>query len=196
MHMNKVIMGIGVLLILVGGVMLLGTFNTYRRAAWADVSQAQALLTPQVGHAYVALTNLEKGQIIKVTAGPTEPADSLQLVLVTEDKYTQYIQTGIDESDTLVWKEPTSLGQELNFEYTITAPGVCVIIIHPLKDNGETTWQDGIPFSFEMEVSTPLDLKIPGFVVALIGVGLIAFGVLRKPKPQQVAQPPPPPPPI
>jgi len=189
---------VGVVVLLIGGFVAFGTWETYKEFSWSDMfPSTPAKLTRDARYAYIS-SDLKAGQTLKVTVTPTESSDSVLLILMTTVQYdTLYLgSSGIVQSDALAWVEPTDLGQPVSFEQKISADGSYTFVIHPRKDNGAAPWSNGIPFSFSMRVSEPMILTLPGLAVVAVGVVIIAFGAISKPKQRMTPSVPPPPPPV
>ncbi|MEM2088494.1 MAG: hypothetical protein QXF52_07495 [Thermoproteota archaeon] len=191
--MNKLGIVLGLVLVLVAGVLFISNFQLTKTIGWSDVSQEPAIITPEAGFAYITL-DMEAGQNLKVTATPTESGDSFLLLLMTSEKFTQYLTGMVTPSEVLVWQEPASTGQQLSLEYRISTSGEYAIVLHPRRDDGTSQWQDGIPFNIETQISTSLNLTLPAVALLVLGIVIIAFSFIRGGKKQaQMPTPPPPP---
>jgi hypothetical protein len=194
--MRTLFVVVGVVILLIGGFVAFGTWETYKDFSWSDIfPSTPAELTPDARYVFIT-SDFTAGQTLKVTVTPSESSDSVLLILMTTAKYdTLYLgSSGIGQSDALAWVEPADLGQQVSFEQEIPADGSYTVVIHPRRDNGVAPWADGIPFSLSMRVSEPMNLMLPGLALAAVGVAVLVFGVISKPKQRMAPSAPPPPP--
>jgi hypothetical protein len=196
--MRTLFVVVGIVIILIGGFVAFGTWESYKEFSWSDIfPSTPAKLTQDDRYAFVT-SDFTADQTLTVTVTPSESSDSVLLILMTTTKYnTLYLgSSGIGQSDALAWVEPTGLGQPVSFEQEIPADGSYTFVIHPRRDNGVAPWANGIPFSLNMKVSEPMNLMLPGLALAAVGIVVLAFGVISKTKQRMAPQAPPPPPPV
>jgi len=177
--MNRAIVVVGLIVLIVGGVMIFGNFNSSKSPSWDSLfpGVAPKLYRDQPPiFAHIDLTAFEKGETVQVTVTPTESDDMILLLLMTPQVYQQFLATSVGKSDVLVWQEPTTPGASISLDYKAPYAGDYVLVLRAWSD----TNRDGIPFQFSMEISQPLDLTLPGLGIALVGLIVLVFGLIRK----------------
>jgi hypothetical protein len=193
--MKRAIVVVGLILLIVGGVMIFGNFNTSKSASWDSLFPGVApklfLDQPPI-YAHIDLTGFEKGEALTVTVTPTESDDTILLLLMTPQVYQQFLATSVHQSDVLVWQEPTTPGASVSLDFKAPYAGDYVVVLRARGDANK----DGIPFQFTMEFSQPLDLTLPGLGIALVGLVVLVFGLIRKSAVKVVPQYAPPPTPM
>lgn len=193
--MKRAIVVVGLILLIVGGVMILGNFNTSKSPSWDSLFPGVApklFRDQQPIYAHIDLTDFEKGETIQVTVTPTESDDMILLLLMTPQTYQQFLAATVGKSDVLVWQEPATAGASVSLDYRFPYAGDYVLVLRAWGDANK----DGIPFQFSMEISQPLDLTLPGLGIALVGLVVLVFGLARKSVAKAVPQYAPPPTPM
>ncbi len=171
---------VGIVLLLVAGFFLIADFKTYKRPTWADLfpnQQAIIYTDRQPKFVYITL-DADKGNTLKAAVTPKESDDAVLLLLMSPSAFRKFQQDSVTKSDVIQWQEPTSLGQKVAFEFTIPESGTYVVVFLTWKDNN----RNGVPFNLELELSTPLKLTLPGVGLGVLGLAVLAFGVIKKPK--------------
>jgi hypothetical protein len=189
--MKRVIVVVGLILLVVGGVMFLGDFNTSKSPSWDSLFpgvEPKLFQDQKPIYAHIDLTGFEKGETVKVTVTPTESDDMILLLLMTPEVYQQFLAATVGKSDVLVWQEPATSGASVSLDYSAPYAGDYVVVLRAWGDSNK----DGIPFQFSMEISQPLNLALPGLGIALVGLVVLVFGLIRKPAVMAVPQSAPP----
>jgi hypothetical protein len=190
--MKRAIVVVGLILLIVGGVMIFGNFNTSKSPSWDSLFPGVApklFRDQQPVYAHIDLTGFEKGEGLKVTVTPTESDDMILLLLMTPQAYQQFLAATVGKSDVLVWQEPTTPGASVSLDYKAPYAGDYVLVLRAWSDANK----DGIPFEFSMEISQPLDLTLPGLGIALVGLAVLVIGLARKSAAKAIPQYAPPP---
>ena len=187
--MKRSLLIVGIVLLLIGVVLFIGDFKTYKRSTWSDIFPnvaAVIYLDRQPTFAYITLSDAARGNTLKVTVSPKESEDIILVLLMSPSAFSKFQRESVSRSDAFVWQEPTTLGQPVTFDFLIPETGTYVLVLRAWKDNN----RNGVPFNLELELSTPLNLSLPGIGLAFVGIAVLVLGAIKKRKQVQPTSPP------